>query len=662
VIKYLKILFLLSGTLHFAVAQQNYILDSLRKKLNNATREDTSRVQALNSLAQYYGFVQFDSAYFYATKGAQLSEKLNYEYGKLLSYQSRFFAFNVTGNFPMAMEQALNYENSFEQLRKKGRLPGGGAHYFVGFLYLEMGDYPAAIAKLQQCINEHKETKASMPDIFFCYSQLGILYNSKHQLDSALLYAQQGYELGAKSSKYFKKFYSLAIGALGTVHVSLGHYKLAEDLFRYGIQQSGQFNNIYFQARNYYSLAKLFDKENLKDSAIYYASVSLRLCIAHNFSEFTLAASKLLTSLYDSEGKTDSTLKYMRIELAAKDSVFSQSKVQQFQKLAFDEVQRQQKISVDQERYQNKVRLYILLAALIVFSLLAFILYRNNRQKQKAKIKIEKAYSELKSTQSQLIQSEKMASLGELTAGIAHEIQNPLNFVNNFSEVNTELIDELEQEVAKGNLDEVKTLAKDIKENEGKINHHGKRADAIVKGMLQHSRSSTGAKELTDINALADEYLRLSYHGLRAKDNSFNATMKTDFDVSIGKINIIPQDIGRVFLNLYNNAFYTIGERRKAEGLGYEPTVTAITRLIQPPSGGRAVEIKVIDNGGGIPQKVVDKIFQPFFTTKPTGQGTGLGLSLSYDIIKAHGGEIKVITKENEGTEFVIHLPINNLS
>ena len=246
-----------------------------------------------------------------------------------------------------------------------------------------------------------------------------------------------------------------------------------------------------------------------------------------------------------------------------------------------------------------------------------------------------------------------MASLGELTAGIAHEIQNPLNFVNNFSEVNTELIDELSQEVDKGNLEEVKALAKDIKENEQKINHHGKRADAIVKGMLQHSRSSSGKKEPTDINALCDEYLRLSYHGLRGKDKSFNAMMKTDFDESIGNLNIIPQDIGRVVLNLLTNAFYVVDEKKKSGIENYEPTVSITTKKVDDK-----VFISVTDNGNGIPEKVLNKIFQPFFTTKPTGQGTGLGLSLSYDIVKAHGGELKVETKEGEGTTFIIQLPI----
>ncbi len=300
---------------------------------------------------------------------------------------------------------------------------------------------------------------------------------------------------------------------------------------------------------------------------------------------------------------------------------------------------------------------------------------------------LKQSLDHLKSTQAQLIQSEKMASLGELTAGIAHEIQNPLNFVNNFSEVNSELIEELKREKSKVKNerdDQLESeLLNDIAENEKKINHHGKRADAIVKGMLQHSQKSSGKKEPTDINALCDEYLRLAYHarlnaiggqGLRAKDKTFNVTMQTDFDESlsadeagIGNINIVPQDIGRVLLNLINNAFYAVNEKQKAESLptgqaglklkaeskAYEPTISVSTKRI-----GSNIEIRVTDNGNGIPQKIVDKIFQPFFTTKPTGQGTGLGLGLSYDIVKAHSGEIKVESKEGEGAEFIIQLPV----
>ena len=263
--------------------------------------------------------------------------------------------------------------------------------------------------------------------------------------------------------------------------------------------------------------------------------------------------------------------------------------------------------------------------------------------------------NKLKSTQAQLIQSEKMASLGEMTAGIAHEIQNPLNFVNNFSEVNCELLVEMKDELDKGNHEDAKVIANDIIANGQKILTHGKRADAIVKGMLQHSRESKEQTEPTDINVLTDEYLRLSYQGLRARDNTFNATLNTHFDGSIGKINIVPQDIGRVLLNLCNNAFYAVSERKKLQPERYEPTISVTTK-----KNNGMVEIRVKDNGNGIPQKIIDKIYQPFFTTKPTGQGTGLGLSLSYDIIKVHGGEIKVETKEGEFAEFVVQLPIQN--
>lgn len=330
---------------------------------------------------------------------------------------------------------------------------------------------------------------------------------------------------------------------------------------------------------------------------------------------------------------------------------------------------------LEQEQYvkeqENKTqRLWIISigGALLSALLVSLILYRNNKNRQKAnrilqnqKERIQETLTELKVTQSQLIQSEKMASLGELTAGIAHEIQNPLNFVNNFSEVNTELIEEMKEELEKGNFDEAKAIAKDIDENEQKIMLHGKRADAIVKGMLQHSRSSDGKKEPTNINALADEFLRLAYHGLRAKDKTFNATLKTDFDDSIGKVNIAAQDIGRVILNLITNALYAVNERKKKGEEGYEPTVVASTK-----KAGNHLEIKIADNGMGIPSEIKDKIFQPFFTSKPTGQGTGLGLSLSYDIVKAHGGEIKMESTENKGlpgqhsgTEFIIELPIH---
>ena len=377
-----------------------------------------------------------------------------------------------------------------------------------------------------------------------------------------------------------------------------------------------------------------------------------------------------LTKLDSAEGNYKNAFEHYKLYTLYRDSLIKQETekkaLQAKMQYEFDKKQAlakavQDKKDAEQKRIKNIQ--YFTIAALVVLVLvillIVFIQWRNNNQKKKAnallqqqKEKAEETLVELKSTQSQLIYSEKMASLGELTAGIAHEIQNPLNFVNNFSEVNRELIAEMREEIANGNYNSVTILAKDVEENEEKINHHGRRADSIVKGMLQHSRGGSGQKEPTDFNALADEYLRLSYHGLRAKDKNFNAEIKTGFDDRIGKINIVPQDIGRMMLNLYNNAFYAVNDASLHDSPGYKPTVTVNTKKVI-----NGVQLTVKDNGKGIPQKAVDKIFQPFFTTKPTGQGTGLGLSVSYDIIKAHSGGIQVETKEGEGSEFIIALP-----
>jgi signal transduction histidine kinase len=323
---------------------------------------------------------------------------------------------------------------------------------------------------------------------------------------------------------------------------------------------------------------------------------------------------------------------------------------------------------------------YSILCILVGAAIWVFVAYRSRALRRENRILEEKvsqrtielkqSLENLKLTQAQLVQSEKMASLGELTAGIAHEIQNPLNFVNNFSEVSNEMLDEMKEQLAaiataseagsrkQGNVQLAMGLADNVKQNLEKINHHGKRADAIVKGMLQHARTTGGQKEPTDINALADEYIRLAYHGMRTKDNSFNAIpiaigIETDFDNTIGKINIVPQEIGRVILNLVNNAFYAINEKRQKNVAGYEPKLTVTTKKLD----GK-VEINVKDNGNGISPAIIDKIFQPFFTTKPTGQGTGLGLSLAYDIVKAHGGNLRVETNEGQGSAFIMILPI----
>jgi signal transduction histidine kinase len=365
-----------------------------------------------------------------------------------------------------------------------------------------------------------------------------------------------------------------------------------------------------------------------------------------------------LSDAYLLSGQRDSAFKYAQRSQLAKDSIYKarMNSLAEFQSLTLKEQLRLRDIEKERALFESSVRTYALIAALVVFSLIAMILYRNNRQKQKANKALESTLTELRSTQAQLIQSEKMASLGELTAGIAHEIQNPLNFVNNFSQLNAELASEQLEALQQGNIREAEELSSAILENEQKIIHHGKRAEGIVKGMLQHSRSSSGINEPTDINALCEEYLRLALHGYQAKNNGFDAIAETVLDPTIPKITAMKQDMGRALVNLINNAFYAVHEKQKNESLkpgsGYQPKVVVSTRNL-----GSRIEIRVEDNGPGVNADIKDKIFQPFYTTKPTGQGTGLGLSLSYDIVKAHGGTLSVETGES-GAAFLVVLPV----
>ncbi len=487
-----------------------------------------------------------------------------------------------------------------------------------------------------------------------------------NQLDSAFYYAQSLIETNQKNKTGAILFHLSELTFNGYVYAGRRDLKMADSYFAKALVLLNDVESPASKFQFYiFYIPYLLNHDRISESGKQ-AKALLKMGIQDKNKTMMQVAAGYLRQVFETQNRLDSAYYYSKMESELNTLIKNQNIKNKIQTLAISDQLRTQDEERKQAAYRNQIKLYGLLGSLGIIVIVVIVQFRNNRQKKKAnkilslqkeeiqfqKEMAEKTLTELKSTQSQLIQSEKMASLGELTAGIAHEIQNPLNFVNNFSEVSGELIKELVDEVDKGNTEEVKVIADDLVGNLEKINHHGKRASDIVKGMLQHSRSSNGVKEPTDINALADEYLRLAYHGLRAKDKSFNATMKTDFDESIGNINIIPQDIGRVILNLITNAFYVVNEKRTTNNEPYEPTVTVTTKKLSDK-----IEIRVKDNGNGIPQKILDKIFQPFFTTKPTGQGTGLGLSLSYDIVKAHGGELKVETKEGEGTVFTFELP-----
>ena len=622
-------------------ATQDPWLQSIKHQWSVAGN-DTSRVLALVDYCSYYKFKRPDSAMFYGAKALTLARQIEYPKGELLAMNLIALSQNTFGNPAKALQlalQAIKIAEKHHLIQEKA-----GLLFLQGLIYSQMKNYEKAMS----FYIESKSNFDSLHNATFsalAQTYIGDAFLKLNQPDSALHYCQLSYDNRLKESwvSYFSTF------NLGKVQEMMGNTNLALALFR----QSLSLSTDGLSSSNL-AIAQLYQKNGKLDSCIYYGEKSLALAQESKFISNIIDANLFLSGVYE-KTNTQIALQYSKTAIALKDSLFILgNKTAQETFIDFDEQERHQEIETAKTYSRNRIRMNAFLGSIFTLLVIAFFLYRNNRLKQKAKQSIEKAYDQLKSTQSQLIQSEKMASLGELTAGIAHEIQNPLNFVNNFSELNKEMLGEMNEEIEKGNMDEVKAIARDVIENEEKIIHHGKRADAIVKGMLQHSRTSTGVKEPTDINALADEYLRLAYHGLRAKDKSFNATMNTDFDESIGKIDVIPQDIGRVILNLITNAFYAVQvQTQNSTSLQYEPTVWVSTKKMN----GK-IEIRVKDNGPGIPSSIVDKIFQPFFTTKPTGQGTGLGLSLSYDIVKAHGGEIKVETKDGEGTEFIIIMPV----
>ena len=655
-----------------AIAQQE-TFNRLKYKLSVSTT-DSSRCMILDSLSMNYMFFseKSDSTFYYGNDFINTAFSMaDKKYLTLAYAHLGFYYINIA-----KIKEALNMSFKGLSLSEQNNIPDyqSALYYDMSWVYFNMGDYTEGLKNAFKGISYLKENK----DPFFDQALhlngiIGDIYMQTGKIDSAEYYfrlvdsiAVSSKELSAKEiSAYYWSNYYLYYKR---------DYNKADSIIHIGItncKKNGDMLLNYFYI--YSSKSRLY--QGKINEAIGEAHKAYSLSLKMKDPAGLSYAADILNASFEKAGNRDSAYYYLHIQDSLKDVMQKNGNANEIQQIRFDrqlnKKEEEAALVLQNQKNRNKLTVYVFITALLFFLIIAAIQWRNNKHRKKANIllqeqkdKAENTLTELKATQSQLIQSEKMASLGELTAGIAHEIQNPLNFVNNFSEINTELIEEMKTEMRAGNNEEAIAIADDIKANEEKINHHGKRADAIVKGMLQHSGSGSGVKEPTDINKLTDEYLRLSYHGLRAKDKSFNATIKTDFDNSIGNINIIPQDIGRVILNLLTNAFYAVQQKQKEvastemtsfEKMSslYEPTVTVTTK-----KENEKIVISVTDNGKGIPQKTVDKIFQPFFTTKPTGQGTGLGLSMSYDIVtKGHGGEIKVETEENNGSVFTITLP-----
>jgi signal transduction histidine kinase len=652
-------------------------IDSLENELA-VSNNDTMRLILLGQVAEKYSEINYDSSFYYAEEVLPIARKLRFKLDEAVALRLMIYAQINLGNFPRALQYLLPAiemvsDPSTEKKLIPARYPGidefmnrstspqsqrltqlSRLYQNAGILYTNRENYEKALHYYRISLPFAEESE-QLNLVSITYNTLGRAYLNLKKIDSALYCLQKAYDDAVKSG--YNRYVGSILLNTGRVYIEKKQFNTAAIFFRRAIEESNRHDYPRGVASGNLYLAEILQQTGQPDSALFYMRQALPIARYIKAPNLLLRSYTAFARYYKSAGNNDSTVKYQSLIIKLNDSMFNAKQVQQFQNIDFDDTQRKQQIETAKTAYKNKVTQYGLIGGLTVFLLIAFILYRNNRQKQKANRVLETTLMNLKTTQAQLIHSEKMASLGELTAGIAHEIQNPLNFVNNFSDVNKELVEDARREIDKGNLTEAKVILDDIKKNEEKIIHHGKRADAIVKGMMQHSHTNAGQKELRDINALADEYIRLSYHGMRAKDNSFKATLETVFDNSIGQIELTPQEIGKVIVNVANNAFYAVSEKQKQNISGYEPTVTLHTSK----HNGK-IEIKVKDNGNGMAQKILDKIFQPFFTTKPTGQGTGLGLSLAYDIVKAHGGDIRVQSKEGEGSEFIVQLPISKSS
>ncbi len=703
-----KLIFLFCSILFFSNCfSQDRETDSLILLLKK-TKEDSASVDILNKIAVRYLNTSPDTTIIYATQAKQLAENISYIPGLAYALKNIGLGYYMQANYI----QTLTYWNkSLEKFQDAGDKKGiANILSNLGAVYYNQGDDAKALDYYLKALQFAEETKDTLRIVTTLNNIGAVYFNRKDSHEKALDYYLKALPLGE------------AIGDddIGTILVNMGeiYYEKNDDtLSMEYFEKAGKYGDVTTYSLN--GIAKVYARKKDYPNAIKYHQQALDIAtkvsgklemsqsyrgLAETYLQINnvpkalenyknaeqlakdinanYELEKIYKGLSDAYAKINNypvAYKYQLLLTAIKDTLYNTEKDKKLALLQFNfEIQKKQteidlltkdKTLKDLDLKTQKTVRNSLIAVLSLVILLVFILFRNYRIKDKTnalldgqKKELERTLAELKTMQTQLIQSEKMASLGELTAGIAHEIQNPLNFVNNFSEVSSEMLDEMKMELSTGNIEQATGIADEVQRNLEKILYHGRRADAIVKGMLQHSRTSVGKKEPTDINALANEYLRLAFHGLRAKDKSFNAEIKTYFDKNIISIKIVPQDVGRVLLNLFHNAFYAVSEKQKAKSTtqeDYKPIVSVTTQKINFPSGEGGVEIKVEDNGNGIPQKIVDKIFQPFFTTKPAGQGTGLGLSLAYDIIvKEYNGTIKVESKEGEGTKFVISLPM----
>ncbi|GAB3221543.1 tetratricopeptide repeat-containing sensor histidine kinase [Spirosoma arcticum] len=662
-------------------------LDSLLVELPRA-KPDTNRVNLLNLITNYDSYINPNEGISYASQALALARRLAWKKGMAKSYTSLGNQYIMKSDYPQALTAYLSGLKIAEKIKDKSliaRITGN-----VGLVYVNLANYSQALANYEKALKGAEEL-GNKGGVVIWLNNIGGVYNQQGEYAKALDYRLKSLKLNdAMGFRGAEK--ELNFDNVGQSYLNLADYPKALAYLQNGLKLSKASRNKIILVRSYNNLSKLYlkiatdsnatflttllrsDKANTLKKASAYADSAVVLAKERGDLPYLYRAYQTRSQIQDALGDPQAALASYQDFIKTKDLVINQQNTNQIAvatlQYDFDKketvLRYEQQLSAIQLQKQKQQRTYLLGGVGLLVALLGFIMYgyfqkqkaNTILQRQKEEInqksaQLEQSLIELRATQTQLVQKEKMASLGELTAGIAHEIQNPLNFVNNFSEVSTELVSELKEELDRGDTDQAKAIADDLTQNLQKITHHGGRASAIVRGMLEHSRTGMGEKQPTNLNALADEYLKIAYQGLRAKDKDFNAELVTEFQADLSPVDMVPQEIGRVLLNLYNNAFYAVQQKQKTAPLDYRPTVTVTSAQVN----GRT-EIRVSDNGTGIPDAVKAKIFQPFFTTKPTGEGTGLGLSLSYDIVtKGHGGSLTVESQAGEGTAFVVRLP-----
>jgi signal transduction histidine kinase len=670
--KLLRLLIVLSLIVNFQSFGQNERVLQLMNDLETAST-DSAKIYLNKQLGYYYQNVNQNKALEYFDAGLKAAVNANDSLQIANIHFAKGYTYRLLIEFPDALDNYLKSARIYEILNDNWRLVN--TYFSIVNLYTSNED----VSKQTEYLNKAeqlviKENDSSQISNF--YTKKGIIYDQQGKLDSAVILLEKALEIALKINDSNEIGSSLTNLGLSLKHQNKNQEALVQ--FEKALQIYLSKNDPFSLGALYNNIASTYFQLGNYQSALENFNLSIKYGVEAGSPEILLENYKNLASMYGESKSYKDQVAYLNKYYTLKDSLYTIDKENQLTQLESDYIIEKKNLELETKdlEIQKKQAQNITYIVLFIFSILILVLliifYKRSRRKNQLltsknevinqqKTELENTLENLKSTQAQLIQSEKMASLGELTAGIAHEIQNPLNFVNNFSEVSAELIEEIEEERAKSQEARDETLVSeilgDIKQNLEKINHHGKRADAIVKGMLEHSRTGSGEKELTDINTLAGEYLNLTYQSFKSKNKEVEIELIKDLDPTIPKIELVRADIGKVLLNILNNAFYACTHSEfLIQNSELKPLVTVST---SPLEGGGGVQISIKDNGPGIPDAIRDKIFQPFFTTKPTGQGTGLGLSLSYDIVKAHGGEIKLESKAGEGSSFNISLPTN---